>query len=182
MCVCRSFLTWRRFVFFLSSCSIVEPLACVCFCASSCGTCCFPQRVLPQVTLRRLRNLSSSSCLSCSCGGAMSVGFAVSLVWGAWFSTLCHALPPTPAVLRGLPCRRLPFGVSAFSDPVCLTYCCAVGLGWAATLTLCSLCFSSTGWLARVCWILHPVTGSSHGGCDYSLCGSMVVPYGSPCR
>ena len=61
--------------------AIVEPLAGVCFCASSCGTCCFLQRVLPQVTLRRLRNLSGSSCLSCSCGGAMSVGFAVSLVW-----------------------------------------------------------------------------------------------------
>ena len=51
-----------------------------CFCASSCGACGFPRRVLPQVTLRGLRNLSGSSCLSCSCGGAMYVGFAVSLV------------------------------------------------------------------------------------------------------
>ena len=60
-------------------------------------------------------------CLSCS----------------AWVSTLCTALPPKLAVLRGFPCRRLPFGVSAFSDTVCLTYCCAGGIGWAATLPLC---------------------------------------------
>ena len=59
---------------------------------------------------------------------------------GAWFSTLCHAHPPTPAVLRGFPCRRLPFGISAFSDTVYLTYCCAGGVGWAAALPLCSRC------------------------------------------
>ena len=100
---------------------------------------------------------------------------------GAWFSSLCRALPLAPVVLRGLPYRRLPFGVSAFSDPVCLTYCCAYGVGWAATLPLCSQCFSYTGWLAGVRWVLHPMTGPSHGGCDCFLCGSMVVPYGSPC-
>ena len=82
----------------------------------------------------------------------------------AWFSTLCRALPPGPAVLRSLPCRRWPFGVSAFSDTVCLTYCCAGGVGWAATLPLCCQCFSCTGWLAGVRWVLHPVSGSSHRG------------------
>ena len=97
---------------------------------------------------------------------------------GAWFSALCRALPPAPAVLRSFPCRRLPFGVSAFSGPVCLTYCCAGGVGWAAALPLCS--FSYPGWLAEVRWVLHPVTGSSHGGCDCSLCVSVVVPFGSP--
>ena len=33
----------------------------------------------------------------------------------AWFSTLCCALPPGPAVLRCFPCRRLPFKVSALN-------------------------------------------------------------------
>ena len=43
----------------------------------------------------------------------MSVGFAVSLV-RRLFSALCRALP---VVLRSFPCRRLPFGVSAFFWP-----------------------------------------------------------------
>ena len=99
----------------------------------------------------------------------------------AWFSTLCRALLPGPAVLGSFPCRRLPFGVSAFSDTVCLAYCGAGGLAWAATLPLCSQCFSCAGWLAGVRWVLHPVSESSHGGCDCCLGGSGVVPYGSPC-
>ena len=99
----------------------------------------------------------------------------------AWFSTLCRALPPGPAVLRSFPCRRLPFGVSAFSDTVCLTYCCAGGVGWAATLPLCYQCFSCTSWFAGVRWVLHPVSGSSHRGCDCYLGGSVVVPFGSTC-
>ena len=99
----------------------------------------------------------------------------------AWFSTLCRALPPGPAVLRSLPCRRVPSGVSAFSDTVCLTYCCAGGVGWAATLLLCYQCFSCAGWLAGVRWVLHPVSGSSHRGCDCSLGGNLVVPFGSTC-
>ena len=74
-------------------------------CASSCGACGFPRRVLPQVALRGLRNLSGSRCLSCSCGGALSVGFAVFLVWRL-FSALCRALPSAPAVLRSSPYRR----------------------------------------------------------------------------
>ena len=105
-------------VFVLSSSSARgrRLLAGVCFCASSCGACGFPRRVLLQVTLRGLRNLSGSRCLSCSCGGAMSVGFAMSLV-RRLFSTLCRALPPEPAVLCSSPYRRLPFGVSAFFWP-----------------------------------------------------------------
>ena len=73
----------------------------------------------------------------------------------------------------------MPFGVSAFSDTVCLTYCCAGGVGWAATLPLCSQCFSCAGWLAGVRWVLHLVSGCSHRGCDCSLDGSVVVPFGS---
>ena len=77
--------------------------------------------------------------------------------------------------LRCLPCRRLPLGVSAFSDTVCLPYGCAGGVGWAATLPLCYQCFSCTGWLAGVHRVLHPVSGSSHRGCDCSLYDSVVV-------
>ena len=40
----------------------------------------FPQRVLMQVTLSDYAIFSGSSCLCCSFGGALSVGFAVSLV------------------------------------------------------------------------------------------------------
>ena len=99
----------------------------------------------------------------------------------AWCSTLCGAFLPGPAVLGSFPCRRLPLGVSAFSDTVCLAYCCAGDFGWAATLPLCSQCFSWAGWLAGVRWVLHPVSGSSHGGCDCSLGDSVGVPYGSHC-
>ena len=76
-------------------------------------------------------------------------------------------LPGVVLFLRGLrlallPCRRLPLGVAAFSDAVCLTYCCAGGVGWAATLPLCFQCFSCAGWLAGVHWVLYPVSGGSH--------------------
>ena len=97
------------------------------------------------------------------------------------FSTLCRALPPGACSLRCLPCRRLPLGVSAFSDTVCLTYCCAGGVGWAATLPLCYQCFSCAGWFAGVRWVLHPVSGSSHRGCANSLGDSVVVLFGSTC-
>ena len=55
----------------------------------------------------------------------------------AWISTLCRALPPGPAVCAAYPAAGCPWGVSAFSDTVCLTYCCAGGVGWAATFPLC---------------------------------------------
>ena len=106
------------------------------------------------------------------------VGFAVSGCV-AWFSTWCRALPPGPAVGAAYPACRLPLRVAAFSDTVCLTYCCAGGVGWEATLPLCCLCFSCTGWLAGVRWVLHPVSGCSHRGCDYSLDDSVVVLFDS---
>ena len=151
-----------------------------CFCASSCGARGFPRRALPQVTLRGLRNLSGSNCLSCSCGGAMFVGFAVSLMCCLVFY-LVPCSSSGACGLRCLPCRRLPLGVSAFSTTVCLTYCCTGGVGWAATLPLCYQCFSCTGWLGGVRWVLHPVSGSSHRGCDCSLGNSVVVVFGSTC-
>ena len=151
-----------------------------CFYASSCSACGFPWRVLPLVTLRWFSNLSGSSCLSCSCGGTLFVGFAVSLVCRLVFY-LVPCSSSGACGLRCLPCRRLPLRVSAFSDTVCLTYCCAGGVSWAATLPLCHQCFSCTGWLAGVHWVLHPVSGSSHRGCDCSLDDSVVVLFDSTC-
>ena len=176
-CVCRSFLGWRSCVFFLS-CSargrlLLSLLRVLLLCL-------FLRRVLPQVTLRGLSNLSGSSCLSCSCGGALFVGFAVSLVRRLVFYLVPCSFSGACS-LRCLPCRRFPLGVSAFSDTVCLTYCCAGGVGWAATLPLCYQCFSCAGWLAGVHWVLHPVSGSSHRGCDCSLDDSVVVLFDSTC-
>ena len=103
------------------------------------------------------------------------LSFAVSLVRRlVFYLVLCSS--SGACGLHCLPCRRLPFGVSAFSDTICLTYCCAGGVGWAATLPFCYLCFSCTGWLAGVRWVLHRVSGSFHRGCD-----SVVVLFGSTC-
>ena len=89
------------------------PLARVCLCASSCGACGFPWRVLQQVTLQGLRNLSGSSCLACSYGGVMFVGFAVSLV-RSWVFPLVSALPPGPAVGTPIPAAAYPWGFLPF--------------------------------------------------------------------
>ena len=101
----------------------------------------------------------------CSCGGAMFVGFAVSLV-SRRVSSLVSALSPGPAVCAAYPAAGCPWGFLPFSDTVFLTYCCAGSVSWSATLPLCYRCFSCTGWLAGVRWVLHPVSGSSHRGCD----------------
>ena len=82
---------------------------------------------------------------------------------------------------RCLPCCRLPLGVAAFSDAACLTYCCAGGVGWAATLPFCYQGFSCAVWLAGVHWVLHPVSGGSHRGCDYSLDNNVVVLFDATC-
>ena len=63
------------------------------------------------------------------------------------------AAPSTAGYLRGF---------CIFSAFVCLPDCCVGGVGWAAVLPLCSLCFSCAGWLADDRWVLHPVTGFSH--------------------
>ena len=144
-----------------------------CFCASSCGACGFPRRVLPQVTLRGLATfLAPVACPTpevelCLLGLRCLVRHLASYLVPCSSSEACG--------LRCLPCRRLPLGVSAFSDTVCLTYCCAGGVGWAATLPFCYQCFSCTGWLAGVRWVLHPVSGSSHRGCDCPLVDNIVV-------
>ena len=173
------FLRRRSCVLFLSSCSVwgrlLLRLFWCCFCSSSCGAGGFPRRVLPQVTLRGFRNLSGSSCLSYSCSGALLWGLRC--LWcAAWFSTLCRALPPGPAVgAASVPQVTLGGGFSAFSVTGCLTYCCSGDVGWAATLPLYYLCFSCAGWLAGFCWVLHTVSGSSLWGCVCSLGDSVIA-------
>ena len=115
----------------------------------------FPRRVLPQVTLRGLRKL-------------FWLQLPVLLLRWCYVCWVCGVFG---AALGFPPCAVLFLRGLRF---------CAGGVGWAATLPLCSQCFSCTGWLAGVRWVLHPVSGSSHGGCVYSLGGSVVVPYGSP--
>ena len=113
------FLRRRSCVFFLS-CSargrLLLSLFWCCFCPSSCGACGFPRRVLPQVTLWEFRNLSCSSCLSCSCSGALLLGFRC-LGCVAWFSTWCRALPPGPAVGAASPAAGYPWGLLPFLMP-----------------------------------------------------------------
>ena len=76
--------------------------------------------------------------------------------------------------LRSLPCRRFPWGFSAFSVTGCLSFCCPDGVGWAATLPFFLLCFCS-GWLAGVRWVLHPVSGCSSWDCVCSLGDSVIT-------
>ena len=120
-------------------------------------------------------------CVSCRrlpLGGSATflapVGFAVSLVRHlVFFLVLCSS--SGACGLRCLPYRDCPWGFSAFSVTVFLTYCCTGGIGWAATLPLCYLCFSCTGWLTGVRWVLHPVSGSSRWGCVCSLGDSVIT-------
>ena len=60
------------------------------------------QLPLPQLTLSGFRNISGSSLLAYSCGGALLLGWRC--LWCvAWFSTLCRALPLGPAVCAAYP-------------------------------------------------------------------------------
>ena len=77
--------------------------------------------------------------------------------------------------LRSLPCSRFPWGFSAFSVTGCLSFCYPGGVGWAATLPFFFLCFSCSGWLAGVRWVLHPVSGCSSWGCVCSLGDSVIT-------
>ena len=183
MCVCRSFQGGRSCVFFLSSCSarrwlllslLLVLLLCLCLrrlrFSAPCPAADYPSGVthplwlqLPVLLLRW-----RSVCWVCGVFGA-ALGFhpcAVLFLRGRRFSLL--------------PCLRLPFGVSAFSDTVCLPYCCASGVGLAATLPLCYQCSSCSEWLVGVRGVLHPVSGSSHRGCVCSLGDGVVVQFLAP--
>ena len=157
--------------------AVIDSLTVVCFCASSCGA-----------------------------GGLSAACPAAGYPYGVTQTFLAPVACPAPAVELCLlvcgvfdgalgfpPCVVLFFRDLRFwaaspaagflpedSAAVCLTCYCAGGFGWAATLPLCSQCFSCAGWPAGVRWVLHPVSGSSHWGCDCSLGDSVGVPYGSP--
>ena len=92
-----------------------------------------------------------------------------------WFSTLCCALPPGPAVCAASP-------AAAYSWRVFCLFCRRVPdllLLWWRRLggnpSLKFLCFSCAVWLAGVCWVLHPVSGSSRWGCVCSLGDSVMT-------
>ena len=137
------------------------------------------QLPLTLLTLSRFCNLSGSRLLAYSCGGALLLGWRC--LWCvAWFSTLCRALPPGPAVCAAYPAAG-PLGFSTFSVTGCLSFCYPGGVGWAATLPFFFRCFFCSDWLAGVRWVLHPVSGCSSWGCVCSLGDSVIsllaLPY-----
>ena len=86
-----------------------------------------------QLTLIGFCNLSGSSLLVYSCGGALLLGWRC--LWCvAWFSILLPCSSSGACSLRSLPCSRFPWGFSAFSVTWCLSFRDPDGVGWAATL------------------------------------------------
>ena len=74
--------------------------------------------------------------------------------------------------LRSFPCSRFPWGFSGHRVSVLLLpWCCRLGI----SPSLLFLCFSSSGWLAGVRWVLHPVSGCSSWGGVCSLDDSVVT-------
>ena len=149
------------------------------FCASSCGSCGFPRRVLPQVPFGGYSIFLAQVACPAPAVELCLWGLRY-LSCGAWFC-LVPCSSSGSCGLCSFPCRRFPLGVSTLSANVCLSYCCAGGVSWAATLPWCSPGFSYTGRLAMVRWVLHPVSGCSLCGCVCSCSDWVVVPCGSPC-
>ena len=87
-----------------------------CFCASSCGACSFPWRVLPQVTLRGLATFLAP--FACPAPEVDLCLLGLRCLWYVtWFSTLCSALPPGPAVCAAYPAAGCPWGFLPFLTP-----------------------------------------------------------------
>ena len=83
--VCGSFLGRRSCVFFLSSwwvrgCLLLASDCCLLLCLFLRHWRSFRSVSCRRLPLRGYATCSGSSCLSCTCGGALSIGFAVSLV------------------------------------------------------------------------------------------------------
>ena len=124
---------------------VIEPLPVACSCASSCGAGGL-SAVCPAAGYPCGVTQTFLALVACPAPAVELCLLGLRCLWcGTWFSTLCRPLLLGPAVLGSFLCRRLPFGFSAFSEAVCLAYCCVGGLGWAATLPLCSQCFSCAG-------------------------------------
>ena len=98
-------------------------------------------------TLSGCGNLSGSSLLVYSCGGALLLG------WRCLAASLGF-LPCAVLLLRGLQLAQFSLGFSGHQVSVLL-------LPWWRRLgispSLLFLCFSCSDWLARVSWVLHPV-------------------------
>ena len=177
VCVCGFFLRRRSGVFFLSSCwmrgRLLLSLFWCGFCASSWGACGFSRRVLRLVTL-----VGSATCLAPVSWPTPAVDICC---WvGDVFGALLGSLPCAMLFLRDLRFAQLtlhlvPLGFSDFSATGCLSFCYLGGVGWAVTLPFFFLCFSCSGWLAGVRWVLYPVSGYTSWGCVCSLSASVFT-------
>ena len=88
------------------------------------------QLPLPLLTLSGFCNLSGSSLLVYSCGGALLLGWRC-LCCVAWFSTMCSALPPGPAACAAYPAAG---SLGDFQVTGCLSFCFPGDVGWASAL------------------------------------------------
>ena len=82
------------------------------------------------LTLSGCGNLSGSSLLVYSCGGALLLGWGC-LCWVAWFSTMCRALPQGPAACAAFPAAGF---LGNFQVTGCLSFCFPDDVGWASAL------------------------------------------------
>ena len=82
------------------------------------------------LTLSGCGNLSGSSLLVYSCGGALLLGWRC-LCCVTWFSTMCSALPPGPAACAAFPAAGY---LGNFQVTRCLSFCFPGDIGWASAL------------------------------------------------
>ena len=85
---------------------------------------------------------------------------------------MCRALPPGPAACTAYPAAG---SLGDFQVTGCLSFCFPGDVGWASALPFFFLCFSCSGWLAGVLWVLHPVFGCSSWGGVCSLDDSVIT-------
>ena len=128
------------------------------------------QLPLPLLTLSGFCNISGSSLLVYSCSGDLLLGWRC-LCCVTWFSTMCRALPPGPAACAAYPAAG---SLGDFQVTGCLSFCFPGDVGWAQPFPS-FLCFSCSGWLTGVRWLLHPVSGCSSWGGACSLDDSVVT-------
>ena len=177
--MCVGFFLWRRScVFFLSSCSVwgrlLLGLLWCGFCASSGAP-----AVFRGVSCRWLPLAGSATFLAPVSWPTPAVE---TCCWvGGVFGAPLGFLPCVVLFLRGLRFVQLPLPQLTLGGVFCL-FCHRVpyllllwwrGLGGNPSLIF--LCFSCAGWLAGVCWVLHPVSGSSRWGCVCSLGDSVMT-------
>ena len=115
------------------------------------------QLPLPLLALSGCCNLSGSSLLVYSCGGALLVDWRC-LCCVTWFSTMCRALPLGPAA----------GSLGNFQVTGCLSFCFPGDVGWASALPFffcasaptglqglagfCTLCQGAPVWVVSALW------------------------------